>query len=162
MGLTIAAYCVLAVSGLSLASLDRASLLHPIDPISTDPISTDPTPTEHAQASLAATRSSLRFQLRSLHIFSGVVIVGLVLLLLAIGIVGTLGHFGTLGHSLHLPVGLTVVGLTIAAAVTGLRISGDRLHSRIQHRRVDFVLLLALVWVVFTGWDVVQKYLPKP
>ena len=49
--------------------------------------------------------------LRSLHYAIGRILGLLVLLLLGIGLVGTVGHYGSLGHSTHLPAGLVVVAL---------------------------------------------------
>ena len=42
--------------------------------------------------------------------------VALVILLLAIGIVGTLGEYGSLGHSQHLGAGLITVVLVLISA----------------------------------------------
>ena len=98
--------------------------------------------------------------LRRLHIVAGVTMVVLVLVLLAIGIIGTLGHFGSLGHSWHLPVGLTVVGLAIASALSGRRIHPQRPLSRPIHLGINSALAVALLLVVVSGWSVVQKYLP--
>ena len=98
--------------------------------------------------------------LRRLHVAAGVAMVVLVLVLLTIGIVGTLGHFGSLGHSWHLPVGLTVVGLAIASALSGRRIHPKRPLSRPIHLGINSALAVALLLVVASGWSVVQKYLP--
>lgn len=98
--------------------------------------------------------------LRSLHYTTGSVMVGLVLLLLTIGIVGTLGHYGTLGHSLHLPVGLAVVGLVLISAGSAILISPQYPWARPFHMATNIVLLIGFVLVSLTGWDVVQKYLP--
>ncbi len=84
----------------------------------------------------------------------------LVLLLLAVGIVGTLGHFGSLGHSPHLFAGLTVVVLVLISAGSASQISGTQLWAKPLHVRTNIALLVSLVWVLFTGWNVVQKYLP--
>ncbi len=132
MGFTIAAYLLLALSGLWLGWGGRSE-----------------PETSHA-----------RHGMRVLHLLLGAAIVFFVLFLLAIGVVGTLGHFGSLGHSAHLPVGLVVVGLTIAAAIAGLRISPERQRSRAIHRAIVLTLFAALAIVTYTGWDVVQKYLP--
>ncbi len=94
-----------------------------------------------------------------LHYLLGSTLVGLVLLLLAIGIVGTLGEYGRLGHSVHLPAGLTVVALILASAWSASRISPERPWARKVHLRLNGILLLALVIVTATGWSVVQKYL---
>ncbi|MGB0564369.1 MAG: DUF4079 family protein, partial [Spirulinaceae cyanobacterium] len=97
--------------------------------------------------------------LRPLHLILGVSIVALVLLLLGIGIVGTLGEYGSLGHSWHLGAGLLVTSLILASAVTGWR--GTRtIEGRMRHLQVNGLLLVALLTVLGTGWTVVQKYLP--
>lgn len=99
-------------------------------------------------------------RLRELHFMLGGSLVGLVLLLLAIGIVGTLGHFGTLGHSSHLAAGLTVVGLVLLSAWSAWNISPELPWARAVHISTNAVLFLGLAWVSWTGWLVVQKYLP--
>ncbi len=98
--------------------------------------------------------------LRPLHFGLGLILVVLVLELLAIGIVGTLGHFGSLGHSWHLPAGLTVVGLTLASAWAASRIHPQRPWARSLHLSLNGLLFIALSIVGWTGWTVVQKYLP--
>lgn len=85
----------------------------------------------------------------------------LVLLLLAIGIVGTLGQFGSLGHSAHLPMGLAVVGLTLVSAWSAVQISPANPWARSLHVGCNIALCLALAVAGITGWEVVQKYLPK-
>lgn len=105
------------------------------------------------------TQQSRPRQLRSLHIVFGVSLVGLVLLLLAVGIVGTLGHFGSLGHSPHLFAGLTVVTLVLVSAVSATQIHPKRPWLRRLHIGTNLALLVALIWVLLTGWAVVQKYL---
>ena len=86
--------------------------------------------------------------------------VGLVLLLLAVGIVGTLGHFGTLGHSSHLLAGLTVVGLVLISAGSATQISAKQRWARSLHIGTNITLFVGFLWVSLTGWSVVQKYLP--
>lgn len=98
-------------------------------------------------------------ELRSLHVFSGWIMVALVGVLLAIGIVGTLGHFGSLGHSWHLPAGLTVVGLVAASAWSAHRIHPLRPWARPLHLSLNALLFVALAWVSWSGWTVVQKYI---
>jgi hypothetical protein len=98
--------------------------------------------------------------LRPLHIALGTTIVVLVLALLTIGLVGTLGEYGTLGHSVHLLFGLTVVGLVLASAWSASRIGPERPWARSLHVSLNGVLGLALVAVGLSGWQVVQKYLP--
>ncbi len=98
--------------------------------------------------------------LRSLHILGGLTLVGLILLLLTIGIVGTLGEFGTLGHSLHLLAGGLVATLSLLTAGAGLGIHPDRPWARPLHWSLNGALGLALGWVSWSGWLVVQKYLP--
>jgi Protein of unknown function (DUF4079) len=97
---------------------------------------------------------------RSLHYRIGAILVALVLLLLIIGIVGTLGHYGSLGHSLHLPVGLAVVGLVLLSGFSALLIHPDEPWARPLHIGTNIVLLAGLILVSLTGWNVVQKYLP--
>ena len=99
--------------------------------------------------------------LRRVHVGLGIVLVLTVLLLLSIGIVGTLGHFGSLGHSPHLPAGLTVVALTLASAWSATQINHpNRPWARSLHLTLNGLLAIALVLVTWSGWIVVQKYLP--
>ncbi|MBE7383647.1 MAG: DUF4079 domain-containing protein [Leptolyngbya sp. SIO1E4] len=97
---------------------------------------------------------------RSLHITLGICLVSLVILLLSIGIVGTLGEYGSLGHSAHLPTGLLVVTLVGLSAWSGSRIHPNRPWARPLHWGTNAVLGLAFTAVTWTGWQVVQKYLP--
>ena len=96
---------------------------------------------------------------RSFHFWIGVSEVFLVLLLLAIGIVGTLGHYGDLGHSSHLLAGLSVVVLTLTSAWSANQIDPQRPWARSLHLGTNLLLLVSLVYVSWTGWEVVQKYL---
>lgn len=98
--------------------------------------------------------------LRSLHNIIGLILGGLVLLLLAIGLVGTLGHYGSLGHSTHLPAGLVVVALVTLSIWSATQINPERIWARSLHIGTNLVLFLGFIWVSVTGWDVVQKYLP--
>lgn len=98
--------------------------------------------------------------LRSLHYGIGGSMVLLVLLLLGIGIVGTLGHFGSLGHSQHLIAGLVVVGLVLVSAVSATLISPQRTWARSLHIATNLILFVGFLCVSLTGWTVVQKYLP--
>lgn len=98
--------------------------------------------------------------LRPFHILMGMTMLGLVLLLLAIGIVGTLGHYGSLGHSIHLLAGLAVVDLVFVSAWSATQISLKHPWARPLHVGVNLVLLIAFVLVSLTGWSAVQKYLP--
>lgn len=84
--------------------------------------------------------------------------VGLILLLLGIGIVGTIGHYGSLGHSSHLWAGITVVELAFLSAWSGVQIP-HQAWARLVHWAVNLILGITLVWVSITGWEVVQKYL---
>ena len=86
--------------------------------------------------------------------------VGLVLLLLAVGIVGTLGHFGSLGHSPHLIAGLTVVGLVLLSYGSATQINIKQPLARSLHIGTNIALLVGFLWVSLSGWGVVQKYLP--
>lgn len=97
--------------------------------------------------------------LRYLHWISGCSILVLVLLLLAIGIIGTLDRFGTLGHSSHLYAGLTVVGLVLLSAGSATQISAKP-GARSLHIATNTTLVVAFFWVLLTGWKVMQKYLP--
>jgi Protein of unknown function (DUF4079) len=98
--------------------------------------------------------------LRPLHYIIGGSLVGMVLLLLSVGIVGTLGYYGNLGHSFHLPAGLGVVCLTLLSAWSASQISPKRPWARTLHVSTNIFLFLGFVTVSLTGWGVVQKYLP--
>ena len=98
--------------------------------------------------------------LRPLHYIVGWLMVSLVLLLLLIGIVGTLGHFGSLGHSGHLIAGLSVVFLVFLSAGSSTLIRPERDWARAIHVGTNIALLVGFTWVSWTGWQVVQKYLP--
>jgi hypothetical protein len=87
-------------------------------------------------------------------------LVSLVLLLLSIGVVGTLGEYGSLGHSWHLPMGVGVVLLVIASAWSATRITPQRPWARPLHLSLNGLLLVMFLAVTYTGWHVVQKYLP--
>ncbi|MBH8562472.1 DUF4079 domain-containing protein, partial [Nostoc sp. CENA67] len=76
------------------------------------------------------------------------------------GIIGTLGHFGSLGHSSHLVAGLTVVVLVLLSAFSATQISPRRTWARPLHISVNIILFVGFAWVSLTGWSVVQKYLP--
>jgi len=109
------------------------------------------------------TRRHLTYQaswLRLLHYSMGLILVTLVLILLGIGIVGTLGEYGTLGHSAHLPAGLVVVLLTVTSAWSASRISSDRTWARPLHVTLNVCLFIGFLSVGLSGWNVVQKYLP--
>ena len=92
----------------------------------------------------------------------------LVLLLLGIGLIGTIGHYGSLGHSPHLIAGLSVVVLVLVSAGSAAQINPKRLWARSLkmpfwrslHIGTNIVLLGGFIFVTLTGWDVVQKYLP--
>lgn len=105
-------------------------------------------------------RGQLRSQwFRTLHYSMGITLVLLVLLLLSIGIVGTLGHYGTLGHSVHLTAGLTVVVLVLLSAWSASQIGASPWARRL-HLSTNALLFVAMAAVSWTGWSVVQKYLP--
>jgi hypothetical protein len=97
--------------------------------------------------------------LRNAHYFGGIIIVFLVMLLLAIGLVGTVGHYGSLGHSPHLWSGLLVVGLTSLSAWSANQISAHNHWARSLHITINACLGVGLIYVSWTGWSVVQKYL---
>jgi hypothetical protein len=98
--------------------------------------------------------------LRLLHVILGTGLVVLVLLLLGIGIVGTLGHYGDLGHSAHLPAGIAVVSLVLLSAGSATQIQQKRPWARPLHIGLNVLLFAGFAIVAFTGWSVVQKYLP--
>lgn len=98
--------------------------------------------------------------LRPLHYWIGGTMVALVLLLLTIGIVGTLGHYGSLNHSIHLPSGLAVVGLVLLSAGSATLISPQFPWARPLHIGTNIILFVGFALVSLTGWSVVQKYLP--
>ena len=97
---------------------------------------------------------------RTFHYVVGMIMVGLVLLLLGIGIVGTLGHYGDLGHSTHLAAGLIVVLLVSVSAFSAHQISVKKAWMHTLHITTNIILCFAFLWVSLTGWGVVQKYLP--
>ena len=68
-----------------------------------------------------------------IHRVFGIAMVVLILFLLAIGIVGTLGHFGSLGHSIHLPIGLITVQLTLGSAWSAMQILQGKPWARRVH-----------------------------
>jgi hypothetical protein len=98
--------------------------------------------------------------LRPLHYVIGGTMVFLVVLLLSVGLIGTIGYYGNLGHSAHLPAGLTVVALTLLSAWSATQISPKRPWARSLHISTNAVLFLGFAIVSLTGWSVVQKYLP--
>jgi hypothetical protein len=137
MGLSLLAYLLLAVTGVWMFGVRTSGNLPFMSPF--------------------ADRTQ---EVRSLHYTIGMIMVSLVLLLLVIGIVGTLGHFGSLGHSSHLVAGLIVVGLVLLSAFSATQISPRRPWVKNLHIGLNIVLLFGFAWVSFTGWTVVQKYLP--
>lgn len=109
---------------------------------------------------LRQSRRSRPNWLRPLHYWIGGTMVALVLLLLTIGIVGTLGHYGSLNHSIHLPSGLAVVGLVLLSAGSATLISPQFPWARLLHIGTNIILFVGFALVSLTGWSVVQKYLP--
>ena len=97
--------------------------------------------------------------LRLLHLVLGGTLVALVLLLLSIGIIGTLGEHGSLGHSWHLGAGLLVVSLVIASVAAASQI-GRKPWARSLHVTINALLFVAFAAVSYSGWTVVQQYLP--
>lgn len=97
--------------------------------------------------------------LRILHIVLGIVLVTLVLLLLSVGIIGTLGEHGSLGHSWHLGAGLLVVSLVLASVGAASQIASQA-WARSLHVAINGALFLAFAAVSYSGWTVVQQYLP--
>jgi hypothetical protein len=98
--------------------------------------------------------------LKPLHYLTGVMMVLLVLLLLGIGVVGTIGHYGNLGHSSHLWAGILVVILVLLSAASAYLIQQEGYaFARGLHLGINLVLLAGFIFVSFSGWEVVQKYL---
>jgi Protein of unknown function (DUF4079) len=97
---------------------------------------------------------------RSVHIVFGLALVTLVLGLLVIGIVGTLGEYGSLGHSFHGLAGGMVVGIMLLSVGAALQIQKGYAWARTAHITLNGLLGLAFLGVLWTGWSVVQKYLP--
>ena len=89
----------------------------------------------------------------------GGTLVALVLLLLGIGIIGTLGEHGSLGHSWHLGAGLLVVGLVLASVAAAAQINSQS-WARSLHVTINALLFVAFAAVSYSGWTVVQQYLP--
>jgi len=98
--------------------------------------------------------------LRPLHFTIGGIMVALVVLLLSVGIVGTLGYYGNLGHSVHLPAGLTVVALVMLSLWSATQIGPKKPWARSLHVGTNAALFVAFALVSLSGWTVVQKYLP--
>lgn len=98
--------------------------------------------------------------LRLFHYIGGGILVGLVLILLGIGLVGTLGYYGSLGHSVHLPAGLMVVSLVLISAWSATQIHPKKPWARRLHISLNIGLFFAFAAVSLSGWSVVQKYLP--
>jgi ABC-type amino acid transport system permease subunit len=99
--------------------------------------------------------------LRPFHVATGAGMATLVILLLGIGVVGTLGYYGNLGHSAHLPAGLAVVALVLVSVGSGLQIGPKHPWARPLHIGTNLALFGGFVTVLLTGWTIVQKYLPK-
>lgn len=137
MGLTLLSYGIQAVTGWYIARTRRS--LCP-DSVSSSPV-------------------FILGGLSLLHRLSGVTMLLLVLLLLLIGLVGTVGHYGNLGHSIHLPLGLLVVGLVLASATTAWQMINGNEFARTLHVFINGGLFFALALVSWSGWVVVQKYL---
>ncbi|WP_404788951.1 DUF4079 domain-containing protein [Altericista sp. CCNU0014] len=103
---------------------------------------------------------SPRARWRTVHIVLGLTLVALVLGLLTIGIVGTLGHYGNLGHSFHALAGSIVVAITVLSAGAALQIKEGNVWARRVHVSLNGLLGASFAAVLWTGWTVVQKYLP--
>ncbi|MEM7726146.1 MAG: DUF4079 domain-containing protein [Cyanobacteria bacterium P01_A01_bin.45] len=136
MGLSLFAYLLLAISGLSMF-LGRKS--------------------QNSNFQFPTTWE--RKNIRLAHYLTGIWLVLLVLLLLGIGIVGTLGHFGSLGQSQHLVSGLGTVLLVVVSALSATQISPAKPWAKYIHVGTNIILAIAFIWVSITGWIVVQKYL---
>lgn len=99
-------------------------------------------------------------ELRTFHYLIGGGMVGLVLILLTVGLVGTLGYYGSLGHSIHLAAGLIVVGLVLGSAWSASQIHPKNPWARPLHLSLNLGLFFAFSAVSLSGWVIVQKYLP--
>jgi hypothetical protein len=97
--------------------------------------------------------------LKPFHYITGGILIFLVLLLLAIGLVGTIGYYGSLGHSFHLEAGIVVVALVLLSGWSATQIERHQVWARPLHLTINLWLLLGLIVVSLTGWQVVQKYL---
>lgn len=97
--------------------------------------------------------------LKTFHYGMGITMILLVLVLLAIGVVGTVGYYGSLGHSSHLLAGILVVALVAVSAWSANEIKPQQPWARSLHLTVNLLLLVGFIYVSFTGWEVVQKYL---
>ncbi len=98
--------------------------------------------------------------LRTFHYLIGGGMVGLVLILLTVGLVGTLGYYGSLGHSIHLAAGLIVVSLVLGSAWSASQIHPKNPWARPLHLSLNLGLFFAFSAVSLSGWVIVQKYLP--
>ncbi len=98
--------------------------------------------------------------LRPFHWIIGSIMVTLVVILLSIGLVGTIGEHGSLGHSIHLPAGLLVVTLVGLSAWSSTQIHPSRPWARTLHRNLNIGLFFAFCFVGLSGLSVVQQYLP--
>ncbi|MGL5795900.1 MAG: DUF4079 domain-containing protein, partial [Waterburya sp.] len=72
---------------------------------------------------------------------------------------GTVGYYGSLGHSEHLWAGLLVVWLICLSAWSANQIDGRNSWARSLHVTINTILLFGLTYVSLTGWEVVHKYL---
>ncbi|MEM6451198.1 MAG: DUF4079 domain-containing protein [Cyanobacteria bacterium P01_D01_bin.105] len=158
MGFSIAVFSLLALSGAAIFYAHRNSSYLLADTVLDD----EAVDSEVISASKTLADRVLLAQvwIRPLHYGLGGLLVCLVLLLLGIGVVGTLGEHGRLGHSLHLPAGLSVVALTLSTAWCATRINPARPWARQAHLILNGILLFAFILVTVTGWSVVQQYLP--
>jgi uncharacterized membrane protein len=98
--------------------------------------------------------------LRPFHWIIGTIMTTLVFILLSIGLIGTIGEYGNLGHSIHLPAGLIVVSLVAVSAWSSTQIHPSRPWARILHIRLNVALFFAFCFVGLSGLRVVQQYLP--
>ena len=98
--------------------------------------------------------------LRPFHWITGSIMVTLVVILLSIGLIGTIGEHGSLGHSIHLPAGLLVVTLVALSAWSSTQIHPSRPWARKLHVNLNIGLFFAFCFVGLSGLTVVQQYLP--
>ena len=97
--------------------------------------------------------------LRPFHWITGSIMVSLVMILLSIGLVGTISEHGSLGHSIHLPAGILVVTLVGFSAWSSTQISASRPWARQLHVNINIGLFLAFCFVGLSGLKVVQQYI---
>jgi len=97
--------------------------------------------------------------LRPLHQIIGFTMVFLILSLLSIGLIGTIGYYGNLWHSIHLPAGIVIVILSLSSAWSSTKINPHNPWAKKLHITLNIGLFFAFILVGLSGWTIVQKYL---